>query len=264
MHAFTVAVFSYNHHQHFLPYLLRSVLQHVKDLHDLVVVWDDYVRECPIDFDLIRREINHPFRVILHSEIFPWPDAIGRWGWIKQQLCKMLCHSWCDDEYVWIVDGDVLITGDPVLFDPNGRAYLRYDASRPTHKSYLDFIRRYLGLPQSYPYDFVGSTALFNTYECISIDQHARLTSGMDLVKCVLDCIEQPNHDPWPFSEFETYGTWIYNTARHSHVLAERNWNYCAIEYNWNMPIQVMWDRGPPIRGSSLNEIYQWYQALEI
>lgn len=225
MHDLTIALFSFNGHQEFLVPGLRAIYQYAPEAKEIVLVWDDFVRIRPVDFDLVRQQSGVPFRLIMQSEIAPWPDAIARWGWIKQQLAKLSCYRYISTRYTWIVDGDVLIRADPDLFHADGRPYLRYNTI-PTSPGYVSFIKRYLDLHDIYPHDFVGSTCLFDNQECEKIYEHVLKKQGMTLTDCVNECITELDHDPWPFSEFETYGTWIVNTCPESHVLAYQNWHY--------------------------------------
>lgn len=234
----TIAFFSFDGHRDFVCSGLRSIYEHAPKHKEIILVWDDFVRWYPVDFDKIKDETKVDFRVVLQSEIHPWSEAISRWGWIKQQLAKMSCYEYTNTRYTWIVDGDVCIKRAPDLFHPDGRPYLRYHL-RSTSPGYVDFIKQYLNLDKIFEHDFVGSTCLFDNHECKKINQHALKTSGMSLIDCVNDCITRPNHGLWPFSEFETYGTWIYNTCLDTHVLAPRNWNYVLSESNLDCPIQI-------------------------
>lgn len=251
----SIAVFSFNGHQHLLPYCLKSIYKNAPDYEEIIVVWDDNVDWQPVDFDQLRVDTGVNFRVILHSQIYPWTEEINQWGWIKQQLAKLACHTYTNTKYTWIVDGDVLLTGDPNLFDPMGQPHLRYHR-QSTNPAYNLFIKQYLDIHKFYPYDFVGSTCLFENDQCRKIDQHVQKISGMSLIDSVHHCIIQPNHDPWPFSEFQTYGTWIYNMHPDTHRLSERNWNYCQNERRYDLPVQIMWDQLPV--GVDLDAKSQW------
>ena len=254
MPSFTVAIFSFNGHQDLLPFALSSIQQNVAGYKEIVVVWDDYVRERPVDFDQIRQQSNCDFRLVKHTEIYQWPEEIGQWGWIRQQLAKLLCHTYCDSDYTWICDGDVLVTGDPKLFDSHGTPYLRYHDRAPS-PNYNQFIKQYLGLHNFWSGDFVGSTCVFDHAQCQLLDKHIQTTTALDLIESVHHAIIQPNRHNLPFSEFQTYGTWIYNTAPDTHILSERNWNYCNSrarpkgnreELAFDYPIQIMWQHCCP------------------
>lgn len=258
MHDLTIAVFSFNFHQDLLPYLLKSIKQHGPACKEIVVVWDDFVRERHVDFDNVKKESGCDFRVVKHSEVCDWPESIKGWGWIRQQLVKLFCYNYTSTKYTWIVDGDVVLTGDPVLFNDQGIPYLRYDKDYPIGVGYMEFIKKYLGIDNFYQYNLVASTFLFDRDECRQIASHVQKTSGSSLVQCVNHCITQPNHDEWPFSEFLTYGTWVFNrTDPDTYVLQERNWSYSQ-EKRWDRPIQIMWSSLPLLAHLDLEARYEW------
>jgi hypothetical protein len=257
MNNLTIAVYSYNRHQDLLPYVLKSIKKHGPVCKEILVVWDDFFREWDVDFEDIKTQSGCNFRVIKHSEIYAWPEVIGRWGWIKQQLVKLFCYTYTTTKYTWIVDSDVLLTGDPELFSNQGEPYLRYD-KKPTGSGYIKFIEKYLDIHNFYEHDFVGSTCLFDNYQCQQIFEHVQKKTSITLVDCVAQCITESNRDDCPFSEFETYGTWLYNKDSYNHILKERNWNYCHLEKNWHKPIQVMWQHIPHLQQHDLIDKIRW------
>lgn len=234
---FSTVVFSFNGHQRLLPYCLRSVSANAPLSSEIILVWDDYVRWAPIDFDRLRLDTGVPFRVVLQSEIMIWPDCIGRWGWIKQQLAKLYCWKYVNTEYTWIVDGDVLITGDPKLFY-NQHAILRFDSKKSVPDEYKFFAEKYLGISVFQPNTFVGSTAIWKNSFCQSLEKRCIGQSGFDLVQAVEDLLSH-NHPELPFSEFEYYGHHVSSTP--NVVIEEENWNYVPFEQRWDLPIQIMW-----------------------
>jgi hypothetical protein len=258
MNDLTIAVFSFNGHQDLLPYLLKSIKEHGPACKEIVVVWDDLICERGVDFDTIKKQSGCDFRVVKHTEVHSWPEAIARWGWIRQQLVKLFCASYTTTKYTWIVDGDVLLTGDPELFNDQGKPYIRYDKDYPIGVGYMEFIKKYLNIHNFYQYDLVGSTFLFDRDQCQQIFSHAQRTAGLSLVQCVDHCITQPNHDEWPFSEFLTYGTWVYNNSDpDTYVLQERNWRGNR-EKRYDRPIQIQWDYSPHPRHRDLKARYEW------
>jgi len=240
---FTVAIFSFNHHQDLLPYAIKSVRKHLP-LNEIVVVWDDFVREREINFDEIRDQVNYNFRVINHSEIYNWPEAIGQWGWIKQQLAKLLCYTYIDNEYTWIYDGDVYLTGDPELFN-NNMPYLRYHQGQTVPDEYKPFITDYFGIDNFYSDTFVGSTCLFDHYVLRELFNFCQTRNQKDLITCVNDMILSKNHSPLPFSEFETYGHFLLHKFPERMHLRDRNWCYenhfKDPKRSISTPIHIMW-----------------------
>ena len=235
--SYSVAVFSYNKHQNLLPYCLHSIKKNLSNYQEIVVVWDDYVRERPVDFNWIKQKSGVDFRVIKHTEIYNWPQKIGEWGWIKQQLVKMYCHSYINSEQTYIVDGDVVFLKDPALYE-NNKTVIRYDSDYCPPKGYKDFIQNYLNLSQFYDSTWVGSSALFDHDVLHEIDQQCIENYNMNLIDCVNHMISSGNHSDLPFSEFETYGTYCWNNYRDRFVFKEKNWNYPTESAK---DISIMW-----------------------
>ena len=60
---FDIAFFSFDNHRDLLVPGLKSVLKHTPEFNDIILVWDDYVRKSPIDFDQIQDQIGHKITV---------------------------------------------------------------------------------------------------------------------------------------------------------------------------------------------------------
>lgn len=233
----TAVIFSFNHHQNLLPYCLNSTYQHLPSVKDIVLVWDDFVREREIDFDLLRKQTAVPFRVVYQSQFREWPDSISQWGWIKQQLAKLQCHEFTDTQYNFIIDGDVLITGDVSLFDQE-EPVLRHDPVVPVSEGYKFFGTRYLGMQKWHHRTFVGSTALMDRHISEKLAELCQHHCGMNLVDAVDHMLLNKQHPALPFSEFEYYGhlAWIEGNSP-----VAGNWNYVPYQRKWHEPIQIMW-----------------------
>lgn len=235
-----VAFFSYNNHQHLLIPGLQNIIKHVPSFRHLILVWDDYVQNKPIDFNQVQQQIDYPIKVVKHSDLDPWPQCIGEWGWIKQQLVKLRCIEYSDAEYVWICDGDVMVIGDPQLFR-NNQPVLRYDNKRRRADTYTEFINKYFGIDNFNPtHNWVGSTCLFDAEVCREIWKTCFARNGQSLIDCVAETIQHRTND-WPFSEFDLYGSFCYNAYRDKFYITEKNWNYAPNREGLTDPIQIMW-----------------------
>lgn len=240
--SYSIAIFSFNKHQDLLPYALKSIKKNAHGYEEIVVVWDDFLREREVDFNEIRNSTGVDFRVVKHTELYDWPDRIGRWGWIKQQLAKLLCYQYINSDYTWIFDGDVLLTGDPELFDESGKPYLRYDPDETICADFIPFMEKYLGFTNFYTQTWVGSTALFDHKIVKSLWQ------SNDLIHQVNDMLTVGGYTETPFSEFEIYGNYAYNNFGDSVTIAPSNWGdrgrpWLPAKQDASKPIQVMWNR---------------------
>jgi hypothetical protein len=215
---------------------LKSVIKNTPGFDRIILVWDDYVRERPIDFAEIEDQIGHKMTVIKHTDLDPWPEKIGKWGWIKQQLVKLRCYEYSSADYTWIVDGDVLVIDNPELFIED-KPVLRYDQDRFVDfdsSEYHDFITKYFGITNFIPNTWVGSTCLFDNNICREIWDVCAQLNNNTLTECVNETISTVTdiHKHWPFSEFELYGSYCYNFHKEKFHIAEKNWNYGI----WNQP----------------------------
>lgn len=242
---FDIAFFSYNHHQNLLIPGLQSIVRQVKNFDKIILVWDDYVRVKEIDFNWIQDQIEHPIQVVKHTDLDPWPKCIGEWGWIKQQLVKLRCAEYSSAKYVWIIDGDVLVTGNPEIFKHN-KPVLRYDKEVPMEPGYQAFNKKYFGFEPSY--NWVGSSCLFDAEICQELFDTCVNRNGRNLIDCVVDEIEQKTYK-FPFSEFELYGNFCYNNHSDKFIFAEKNWNYAPSMAGLDQPLQVMWHSYHPDLG---------------
>ena len=230
---------------------LKSVIKNTPGFNRVILVWDDYVREQPIDFAEIEDQVGHKITVVKHTDLDPWPEKIGQWGWIKQQLVKLRCHEYSSADYTWIVDGDVLVVDNPELFIENKPA-LRYDQDKLVDfdsSEYHDFITKYFGIKNFIPNTWVGSTCLFDNNICQEIWDVCAQLNNKTLTECVDETISTITdiHAHWPLSEFELYGSYCYSNYKEKFYITEKNWNYGI----WNrprpnatklsMPIQIMW-----------------------
>jgi hypothetical protein len=240
-HDVTVAIFSFTLHQDLLPYAIKSVKKHLPNS-NIVVVWDDFLRDRPINFDEIKEQTNCDFRVVKHTEIYDWPEAIGRWGWIRQQLAKLLCYTYINTPYTWIFDGDVYLTGDPELFD-NGVPYLRYHQGTDIDTGFKEFMDNYYDFKTFNKDSFVGSTCLFDHNVLEEMFRVCENRNGKNLIECVNETLLSDNCHNLPFSEFETYGHFIINNCPDKFSLATRNWRYEPGQdtITTNVPIHIMW-----------------------
>lgn len=238
MRDMTIAVFSFSGHQYLLSHCLRSIYSNAPEHREIVLVWDDFLDWYPIDFDQLRQTTGVDFRLVRQSEIYHWPESIVRWGWIKQQLAKLFCWRYCPDQFVWIVDGDVVLTGDPELFD-QAVPILRCDGIGEVPDDFKYFMRKYLDIHEFHSSTFVGSTALFETDVCRQINELCRQKQGEDLVQTVDKMLMSGGYPELPFSEFEIYGHYVHQQGETS--LRLKNWNHTHWENNWHLPIQIAW-----------------------
>lgn len=242
--SFDIAFFSFNGHQDLLVPGLKNVIKHVPNFNKVFLIWDDFVREKSIDFDLVQAQIDHPIQVIKHSELYDWPDSIGRWGWIKQQLAKMLCWTYSQSEYTWICDGDIFVSGDPELFHKNLPVLRTNGQKIDLNTGYYDFMKKYFLLENIYPTVLCngGGNCLMHNKIVKEMWQVCQNLNKKSLVECVQSEIEN-NSNPFPFSEFETYGNYCLTHYPDQFYLSNHNWNHDATLMEKGAKIHVNGDK---------------------
>ena len=62
-----IAFFSYNDHQDLLVPGLKQAIKHVPNFRDVILVWDDYRRVAPIDFQQVEQEVGHKLKIVKHN-----------------------------------------------------------------------------------------------------------------------------------------------------------------------------------------------------
>ena len=243
---FTVAVFSFQRHLHWLVDNLRSVQDHVTGYKEIVLVWDDYYREGSVDFDEIRRHSACDFRLVLQSQIYPWPTSIGEWGWVKQQLAKLLCHTYSDTAYTWILDGDCVLSAPVQLFAPSGRPYIHRTYQNINESNgYYNFMRHFFGIePLPKKLANGGGSCMFDTLIIERLWTVCQEHNQNNLVDCVNSVINpggpgQNSHNLWPFSEFETYANFAATFYANRFEWANPNWTIYSYQPLNTYPILV-------------------------
>jgi hypothetical protein len=244
MNKFDVAFFSFEYDLDWVVPGLKKIIQHVPDYNKIILVWDDYIKNLPIDFDRIQEQVQHEIFVVRHSELYDWPQSIIEWGWIKQQLVKLMCYRYSNSDFTWICDSDVSVVGNPELFY-NNLPCLRYDSNRPYEKEmcYVSFIEKYFKINSMFEKSFVGSTCLFDNSICKEMWEYCLQNNNQSLVECVEEFICDNPNNTHPFSEFATYGNYCYTQHSDKFYTLGHNWNYYPNGKNLNWPIQI----GKPI-----------------
>jgi hypothetical protein len=240
MNHFNIAFFSFEYHLDWVVPGLKKIVQNVPDYDKIILVWDDYIENHPVDFDRIQEQVQHEIFVVRHSELYDWPQSIIEWGWIKQQLVKLMCYQYSDSNFTWICDSDVSVVGNPELFY-QGQPCLRYDNNRPREMetSYYPFIEKYFGISNIFEKSFVGSTCLFDHSICREMWNQCLENHNKTLVECVHEFILDNPTNRFPFSEFATYGNYCHTHHHDKFYTTSHNWNYLPDGKDLNLPIQI-------------------------
>ena len=148
-----------------------------------------------------------------------------RVGWYYQQFLKMSFSRICDDEYYLLWDSDTFPVKPIRLFDENGRPYL--DFKTEYHKPYFDTLSRIIpGLGKIFPHSFIAEHMLIKTIymqELLNIIESNNDIDGGSFYEKIINSIDISALSESGFSEFETYGTYIY--IYHKIYYSLREWH---------------------------------------
>lgn len=146
----------------------------------------------------------------------------SRLGWYYQQFLKMsYCYLSCDEYYlVW--DSDTIPIRKIDLFSENGKPYL--DVKIEHNQAYFDTIGvLFPSMKKNIEYSFISEHMLFNSNKMKEIIDMIMATDfyGNSYYEKIANAIDIMNMR-LGFSEFETYGTYMYE--KYSEDYEIRRW----------------------------------------
>jgi hypothetical protein len=227
---FDVAIFCYPPHRHHLENLINSIHKYVSGYNKIRIIYDD---SSQFDDSSVAPFTFENYEVKLHSSI-PWSSTLWDNGWIRQQILKLQCHQFSNENFTWVVDSDILIYKTLNLFDPESALpYLRYQTYDvdPAHGCY-EFMQRYFGIRSVHPKVIANGAGncIFDHRVLAEMHDYCKTHNGMcliDLLESLMSQHTQQQLDQWrgyPFSEFETYGNWVHQNCSNRAIPATQNW----------------------------------------
>lgn len=216
----------------------------------------------PLTVAAIRRHVRHPLRTVCVIAP-PSPAVIGtverlgalfldendclppearslrfvhgghdRSGWLRQQLIKLSCDTVMPTEKYLVVDADTVFVRDTV-FEHDGRDILHVTGDE-YHRPYFPAYRRLLSLERRYPLSFVTHHMLFDRSFL------AEMRSAMEEIhhrpwhEAIIDCLDM--REASCFSEYETYGNFLY--FRHRHDIHLRYWRHRPARFSTELTVE--------------------------
>ncbi len=147
-----------------------------------------------------------------------------RTGWYLQQFLKMAFARVCEDDYYLLWDSDTIPLKLIDIFDKDGKPYLDYKTEY--YKAYFDTLGKLLpGFKKMYHGSFIAEHMLVNTQhmcELLDVIEANETLSGNFFYEKIINAISLEELSQAGFSEFETYGTYVYKKYRGSYHL--RRW----------------------------------------
>lgn len=152
------------------------------------------------------------------------PLVKKRSGWYLQQFLKMAYALKCKDEYYLLWDSDTIPLQRIEIFDDRGVPYIDYKTEY--FKQYFDTMSRLLpGYNKIFSGSFISEHMLINTNhmrELLCQIESNNFVGGMTFYEKIINAIEIKHLSGSGFSEFETFGTFIYKNYRESYSF--RRW----------------------------------------
>lgn len=152
------------------------------------------------------------------------PNVAKRTGWYLQQFLKMAYARVCTDEYYLLWDSDTFPLKKIDLFNDKGKPYLDYKSEY--NKSYFNTLSRILpGYSKSFTGSFISEHMLINSHfmcELLDLIEATNSIEGKTFYEKIINSIDLKDLPGSGFSEFETYGTFVYK--KHPEEYQLRRW----------------------------------------
>lgn len=149
--------------------------------------------------------------------------AINRSGWYLQQFLKMAYAFLCKEEYYLVWDSDTIPLHEICMIDPKGKVYL--DVKSEYNKPYFDTIENLgIGISRFASFSFISEHMLIEKrrmIEMIESIENNDIEKGT-FWKIIIESIKPHQLKYSGFSEFETYGNYMYSFYRND--IAIRKW----------------------------------------
>lgn len=184
-------------------------------------------------------------------------SEMRRCGWYIQQFLKMSFANICADEYYLLWDCDTIPVRSISLFGESDKPYLDYKIE--FFKGYFKTLGVLLpGTGKEFSGSFIAEHMLINTM-CMrslihDIDRNLNL-EGDNAWEKIINAIDSNDLPKSGYSEFETYGTYVYKHYPEMYLL--RRWH--SMRYG-----AFYFRKGQQIAKKEMEWISKHYQALSI
>lgn len=163
------------------------------------------------------------------------PKIRKRVGWYLQQFLKMNFARICKDNYYLLWDSDTIPLKYIDLFDSEGKPYL--DFKSEYHKPYFDTLYRILpGYQKIFSGSFISEHMLINSKhmrELLDLIEANTSVPGNVFYEKIINAISIKDISDSGFSEFETYGTYVYkNYLNEYHIRQWRSFRFGGLFFS--------------------------------
>ena len=169
------------------------------------------------------------------------PSFKERASWYFQQFLKMAYYNITKNDYYLVWDSDTILLNNISFFNPiNNKPY--FTMKKEYHKSYFETLNIILRLDKINPKSFISEHMLINKYvmkEMINKIEMNKNLKGNNFFEKIINSIK-PKNIFLGFSEYESYGTYIYKYYRNEYgyrSLRTCRHGYSFIDLNFSSEI---------------------------
>ncbi|OAS16507.1 DUF6492 family protein [Paenibacillus oryzisoli] len=198
----------------------------------------------PLVIDAVRKYVKHPIGEIII--VAPWKQRIinlcerkgcrfvhedtvlpitkkdihyqsktwDRTGWLYQQLLKLNGDTLCTSPYYMVIDADTVLIRPHVFKIGDKTVFYCRDWSQG---EYFNTYRKLMGKHRSARLSFVTHYMLFERSKVKQLKQTIESKHNSSWYTAIMKSMNRSKQ--FAFSEFETYGNFLYSTSAHKMIL---------------------------------------------
>ena len=133
-------------------------------------------------------------------------NGIDRSKWIYQQLIKLSTDKLTGSKHVFTIDADTLLTS-PQIFHKNGKTLFLH--SDEFHFPYFIHLEKLLKFIPELELSFVAHQMIMDKERLSEMKQKIEKIQEQNWIHAIISLLNKSFKSP--FSEFETYGHWMFN-----------------------------------------------------
>jgi len=191
-----------------LPYVIEAVKKHVKHPIGRILIVAPK-RERMVKFCELKRCTfvdENTVLPITKNDIRYRSRKWDKSGWLFQQLLKMSGDTLCASKHFLVIDADTVLIRPHVFISGNKTVFYCRNWSQP---EYFKTYRRLLGKKPASPSSFVAHYMLFSKSKLAKLKRTIESKHRTSWYSAILRTMDKSK--PFAFSEFETYGNFLYS-----------------------------------------------------
>lgn len=189
----------------------------------IVIIANDKIKNFFVDDEVDFLDENEVIKGLNFSRIYETlkkKNSEKRTGWYFQQFLKYAYANICEDEYYITWDADTIPIRKINFFDENNKPI--FSLKSEFNKPYFDTIENLLGYEKVIKESFIAEHMIFKKkYVLELIKEISELDENCLWFETILETIKEEDLSKAGFSEFETYGTFVYKKYPDSYRIRE-------------------------------------------